>query len=194
MVDRTVSDVFLTLWRFHVTHAEATDSSDFVLCAECWEKIRKMEEKKAEQERALDAWLGLALPPQSGKPDSSPQGAPEGEKSTPDEGEKVHADAEKKYASTPLEGSQVRKAADDEKYRKAYEARCAAAQQGFAARKANLREVMDKVRASGVSMQSVADACGLTLNDVLDFLEGKPMTIPKLAKLGKGLGELEGKA
>ena len=51
---------------------------------------------------------------------------------------------------------------------------------------------MARVRASGVSMQSIADAAGLTLNDVLDFLENKPVPLPKLAKLGKGLGKLEG--
>lgn len=89
MVDRTVSDVFLTLWRFHVTHAEATDSSDFVLCAECWEKIRKMEENAGKD----------------GGPSRAPAPTcpPEGEKSTPDEGEKVHEDASKKYAGTPAE-------------------------------------------------------------------------------------------
>ena len=84
--DRTASDVFLTLWRYHArgaTSAEA-DASTFLLCAEAWEKIRRMEEN-----------AGGASP--------APACPTEGEKSTPDEGEKVHADAEKKYASTPAE-------------------------------------------------------------------------------------------
>lgn len=191
--NRCPSDVFLELWRAR----ELQTSEAFRECAEAWLQIRELEMMarcadggsllkqgtmtvltpypvdRAAVKKAIREAAGGASPSPASLPKSTPKSTPE---STPDEGEKVHD-------SPPADGVQNGPPARDNADigRKAY-----------AARKANLREAMDRVRASGVSMQSIADAAGLTLNDVLDFLENKPVPLPKLAKLGKGLGRLEG--
>lgn len=189
---RSPSDVFLELWR-----ARGLQTSEaFRECAESWLQIRELEMMarcadggsllkqgtmtvltpypvdRAAVEKAIREAAGLPSPSPASPPKSTPESTPE---STPDEGEKVHE-------NTPAEGVQNGPPARDnpEIGRKAY-----------AARKANMREALDRVRASGVSMQSIADASGLSLNDVLDFLAAKPLPLPKIAKLGKGLGKLE---
>ena len=188
---RSPSDVFLELWR-----ARGLQTSEaFRECAESWLQIRELEMMarcadgasllkqgtmtvltpypvdRAAVEKAIREAAGGASPSPT-SPTETAESTPE---STPDEGEKVHE-------STPPEGVQNGPPARDnpEIGRKAY-----------AARKANMREALDRVRASGVSMQSIADASGLSLNDVLDFLAAKPLPLPKIAKLGKGLGKLE---
>lgn len=51
---------------------------------------------------------------------------------------------------------------------------------------------LEALRARGVSMQTVAEsAAGLTLNDVLDFLDRKPIQLPKLVALEKAMKKLE---
>ena len=188
MADRSPSDVFLELWRAR----EIKTPEAFKECAEAWAQIRALEKEARDQEffqalvgphssggSILTELAGGASPSPTAPPEtaeSTPESTP---KSTPDEGEKVH---ESTPESTPAEGVQNGPPARDnpEIGRKAY-----------AARKANMREALDRVRASGVSMQSIADASGLSLNDVLDFLAAKPLPLPKIAKLGKGLGKLE---
>ena len=178
---RSPSDVFLELWRAR----ELQTSEAFRECAEAWLQIRELEKEARDREffRGLaglyasggiirDEMAGGASPSPTSPPESTPE-------STPDEGEKVHPE---RVESTPAEGVQNGPPARDnpEIGRKAY-----------AARKANMREALDRVRASGVSMQSIADASGLSLNDVLDFLAARPLPLPKIARLGKGLGKLE---
>lgn len=197
---RSPSDVFLELWR-----ARGLQTSEaFRECAESWLQIRELEMMarcadggsllkqgtmtvltpypvdRAAVEKAIREAAGLPSPSPASPPKSTPKSTPESTpESTPDEGEKVHHE---RVESTPPEGVQNGPPARDnpEIGRKAY-----------AARKANMREALDRVRASGVSMQSIADASGLSLNDVLDFLAAKPLPLPKIAKLGKGLGKLE---
>lgn len=205
---RSPSDVFLELWRAR----EIKTPEAFRECAEAWLQIRALEKEARDREffRALvgphssggsirDEMAGGASPSPTSPaesaqtsplPPAAPAPPPAGEaaaestpESTPDEGEKVHPErVESPPESTPAEGVQNGPPARDnpEIGRKAY-----------AARKANMREALDRVRASGVSMQSIADASGLTLNDVLDFIAARPLPLPKIAKLGKGLGKLE---
>lgn len=94
MCDRTASDVFLTLWRYHATHAEATDSGDFLMCAETWEKIRKMETQTQPiilpEPFAVDREaVKTAIESVAKRMEST---CTFGEKSTPSDVEKVHAD------------------------------------------------------------------------------------------------------
>lgn len=189
MADRCPSDVFLELWRAR----EIKTPEAFKECAEAWLQIRELETMarckpstmtvltpypvdRAAVEKAIREAAGWTSPSPASPQESTQEST---SKSTPDEGEKVHPE---RVESTPAEGVQNGPPARDnpEIGRKAY-----------AARKANMREALDRVRASGVSMQSIADASGLTLNDVLDFLAAKPLPLPKIAKLGKGLGKLE---
>lgn len=190
MAERCPSDVFLELWR-----ARGLQTSEaFRECAEAWAQIRKLEKEANDREFfrrfvgpyssdgiIRDELAGGASPSPTATPEtakSTPESTPE---STPGEGEKVH---ESTPESTPPEGVQNGPPARDNSD---------IGKKAYAARKANMREALDRVRASGVSMQSIADSSGLTLNDVLDFLAAKPLPLPKIAKLGKGLGKLEGK-
>lgn len=171
----------MELWR-----ARGLQTSEaFRECAESWLQIRELE-MMARISKAGGASPSPTAPPETAEstqestPKSTPKSTPE---STPDEGEKVHPErVESTPESTPAEGVQNGPPARDnpEIGRKPY-----------AARKANMREALDRVRASGVSMQSIADASGLSLNDVLDFLAAKPLPLPKIARLEKGLGKFE---
>ena len=204
MDKRFPSDVFLELWRAR----EIKTPEAFRECAEAWAQIRELERAARDREffRGMigpcsfggiirDDMAGGASPSPTSPPESAqtsplppaaPAPPPAGEaaaestpKSTPDEGEKVHPE---RVESTPAEGVQNGPPARDNSD---------IGKKAYAARKANMRETLDRVRASGVSMQSIADASGLSLNDVLDFLAARPLPLPKLAKLGKGLGKLE---
>lgn len=71
-------------------------------------------------------------------------------------------------------------------------AKSAAAATGMANRKRNDMARLEALRARGVSMQTVAEsAAGLTLNDVLDFLDRKPIPLPKLAAIERAVKKLE---
>ena len=157
-----------------------------------WKVIRETGLTEEELTRWLEGWYcarAADMRMEAPEPPWRSWGMDEAAKSTPESTsqrvEKVHPEGvESTPESTPADGVQNGPPARDnpEIGRKAY-----------AARKANMRDALDRVRASGVSMQSIADSSGLTLNDVLDFLENKPVPLPKLARLGKGLGKLEGK-
>ena len=186
--NRCPSDVFLELWRAR----ELQTSEAFRECAEAWLQIRALEKEANDRAffRALvgpHSSVGIIRDEMAGGASPSPTSPPETPESTPEstpaDGEKVHPErVESTPESTPPEGVQNGPPARDnsEIGKKAY-----------ANRKANMREVLDRVRASGVSMQSIADAAGLTLNDVLDFLDARPLPLPKIARLEKGLGKLE---
>ena len=186
---RSPSDVFLELWRAR----ELQTSEAFRECAEAWLQIRALEKEARDREffrglaglyasgGSILAELAGGASPSPTAPLETPKSTPE---STPDEGEKVHPErVESTPESTPAEGVQNGPPGRDNSD---------IGKKAYAARKANMREALDRVRASGVSMQSIADASGLSLNDVLDFLAAKPLPLPKIAKLGKGLGKLEG--
>lgn len=69
--------------------------------------------------------------------------------------------------------------------------RAEAGQKGLATRKRNALEGLERLRAAGISMQSIADAGELELVDVLGALERKPMGLPQLSKLEKAIRKLE---
>ena len=95
-MDRTASDTVLNIWRqLCVKGEEVMPLATFTLCAEAWERIRKMEEAADSRERTLEALLHA---PPVVIQESTPGRV---EKIHPDEGEKVHEDASKKYAGTP---------------------------------------------------------------------------------------------
>ena len=45
-MERKASEVFLKLWRWRTTNDDTATDEDFILCAEAWEEIRKMEAEK----------------------------------------------------------------------------------------------------------------------------------------------------
>ena len=188
MSDKRPSEVFLALWRFRTTRDDEETPEDFALCAEAWAEIRRMEG---------------ATPHPSAMPTPSPPGEGMGGESTPTEGEKVHPDGVEKVhgdadesipdrggataAGHPGEGDGVVQngppARDNE----------AIGKKAYASRLTELRRGVADIRSRGVSMQSIADAGkNLTLNDVLDFLEGKAIPLPKIAALEKAVKHWEG--
>lgn len=181
MAERCPSDVFLELWRAR----ELQTSEAFRECAEAWLQIRALE-KEARDREFFQALVGphssggIIRDEMAGGASPSPTAPPETAESTPESTPK--STPESTPESTPPEGVQNGPPARDNSD---------IGKKAYAARKANMREALDRVRSSGVSMQSIADASGLTLNDVLDFLAAKPLPLPKIAKLGKGLGKLE---
>ena len=72
-------------------------------------------------------------------------------------------------------------------------AKSAAGVSGMVTRKRRALERLDAARERGISMADVVAAGpGLTLNDVLDALDRKPLPLPKLAALEKALAGIEG--
>ena len=70
--------------------------------------------------------------------------------------------------------------------------RSAGAKAGFATRKRNLTERLEDLRRRGVKMHEIAAAVnGLTISDVMDALEAKPMSPMKIQALEKAARKLE---
>ena len=74
-------------------------------------------------------------------------------------------------------------------------AKSEAGKQSLVTRKRKLLETLEDLRARGVSLAEISAASsGLTLNDVLDALDRKPLPLPKLAALEKAAGKLNKEA
>lgn len=71
--------------------------------------------------------------------------------------------------------------------------RAEAGQKGLATRKRNALDGLERLRAAGISLQSIADAGDLELGEVLGAVERKPMGLPQLAKIEKAIRNLEAK-
>ena len=71
--------------------------------------------------------------------------------------------------------------------------RAEAGQKGLATRKRNALDGIERLRAAGISLQSIADAGDLELGEVLGAVERKPMGLPQLAKIEKAIRKLEAK-
>lgn len=144
---------------------------------ELW-RARELQTPEAFRECA-EAWMEIRrMEDQAAKstPKSTPKSAPKSTpKSTP-ESTPEHVE------STPAEV--VQKGPDP--------VRSKAGADSLATRKRNMIEKLESMRAGGVSMQAVADAGrGLSIHDVLDAVERKPLPLPKLAALEKALKNLE---
>lgn len=143
---------------------------------EAWAAVRRLEDEEADRE----FWRDFHATAPGRAPLSPPESTPEGvEKVHPDRVEKVHEDEpEPGVQNEPSSGPDP--------------AKSAAAATGMANRKRNDMARLEALRARGVSMQTVAEsAAGLTLNDVLDFLDRKPIQLPKLVALEKAMKKLE---
>lgn len=167
MSERCPSDVFLELWR-----ARGLQTSEaFRECAEAWLQIRDME-LMASIERM---------------------------KSTPKSGEKVrHERVEKVHAPTPENTPEAGADPSADEGAKAVQngppARdlSAIGRSSLATRKRNAMEKVEELRASGVGMGKIADADkDLTVVTILDFLDRKPIPLPKLAAIERAIRKLE---
>lgn len=143
---------------------------------ELW-RARELQTPEAFRECA-EAWAEIRrMEDQAGKstPKSTRKSTPKSAaKSTPESAE-----------STPAE--EVQNGPDP--------VRSKAGAEGLATRKRHVIEKLEAMRKGGVSMQAVADAAkGLNINDVLDAVERKPLSLPVLSKLEKALKNQEATA
>lgn len=171
---------------------------------EAWAAVRGLEAAEADRE-FWRAFIALTTSSAGRRPSPSPQGEGMSGESTPESAQKVHPDGVEKVhedteeiatssaeqspaPSPPGEGEKVVQNGPDP-------AKSAAAAAGMANRKRNDMARLEALRARGVSMQTVAEsAAGLTLNDVLDFIDRKPIQLPKLVALEKAMKKLEAEA
>ena len=160
---------------------------------EAWAEIRRMEGTTSQTPPAP-----APLTQGSQEAESTPEGV---EKVHPDRVEKVHEDEPESIPDrgegppfSPAEPDSFPKgdAKDGVVQNGPDPAKSAAAAAGMANRKRNDMARLEALRARGVSMQDVAEsAAGLTLNDVLDFMDRKPIQLPKLVALEKAMKKLE---
>lgn len=191
------SEVFLELWQW-----KALDQSPkrFAECAAAWRQIVSLEEiyAEAERQKRFDAVMAHVMK------DPSPAGG-----LVRDDRENVTAvamaDNSAGGASTSptssTEGGQTYDCASapmteeaEESEAKAREAanRSAGAKAGFATRKRNLTEKLEDLRRRGVKLHEIAAAVNdLTITDVMDALEAKPMSPMKIQALEKAVRKLE---
>lgn len=191
------SEVFLELWQWR-----ALDQSpeEFGACAAAWRQIVSLEEIYAEaQERArFDAVMANVMK------DPSPAGG-----LVRDDRENVttiamadnSAGGASPSPTSSTEGGQTYDCASapmteeaEEAEAKAREAanRSAGAKAGFATRKRNLTEKLEDLRRRGVKLHEIAAAVnGLTITDVMDALEAKPMSPMKIQALERAVRKLE---
>lgn len=180
------SEVFLELWQWR-----ALDQSPekFAECAATWRQIVSLEEiyAAAQRRERFDAVMahvmedsspagGLVRDDGTPHPSAAPTPSPQGEGLTYD------------CASAPMTEEA------EEAEAKAREAanRSAGAKAGFATRKRNLTERLEDLRRRGVKMHEIAAAVnGLTISDVMDALEAKPMSPMKIQALEKAARKLE---
>lgn len=167
MCERCPSDVFLELWRTR----ELQTPEAFRECAEAWMQIRELEM--------------MARISQAGGASPSPTSPPE---STPEDVQKVHPDrVEKVHEDTPEDAVQIGPETE-----KKLRDNAAAGKASLATRKKNALEKVEELRAAGVGVGKIADADkDLTVVAVLDFLDRKPIPLPKLAAIERAVKKLE---
>lgn len=177
---KRASDVFLEIWQWR---ALDMTPAEFAEAAGAWRQIVSLEEIYAEAERRLAVEKFAAEPavlvPVS---DSDRAGADEdpGDPSPAAQDDSPRA-VTYDCASAPMTEEAAKAAA-----------RSAAGVSSLATRKRRALERLEAVRERGISMADVVAAGpGLTLNDVLDALDRKPLPLPKLAALEKALAKLE---
>ena len=188
---KSPSEVFLELWQWR-----ALDQSPekFAECAAAWRQIVSLEEiyaaAQADDFASRMGWWPLAriVPaPVACEAEDTSSGAaappsPQGEGLTYD------------CASAPMteEAEAAWAAAEAEAKAKEAANRSAGAKAGVAKRKRNLTEKLEDLRRRGVKMHEIAAAVnGLTITDVMDALEAKPMSPLKIQALEKAARKLE---
>lgn len=187
MDEKKPSEVFLALWYSRIC-GQVIAREDFFALAETWAEIRRMETAQT----TYKVFTPYPVDPEAVRAAlrSSFDAAPvpsQGTESTPESVEKVHPDRVEK-----VHGDEPEPVVQNEPSSGPDPAKSAAAAAGMANRKRNDMARLEAIRARGVSMQTVAEsAAGLTLNDVLDFLDRKPIQLPKLVALEKAMKKLE---
>ena len=198
MTEKKPSEVFLGL-----VHQSAPDltPAEFAECAAAWRQIVSLEEIYAAAElrqRLLSGWSDEGIAPYTGTKERTDPDTRGPEGTGEDTGGGVEADGPSgtpaptnspvavtyDCASAPMP--------DPEAAEKAAAARSDAGKASMITRKRRALERLEAQRSAGVTLAEIAGAArGLTLSDVMDFLDRKPVPLPKLAALEKALNKLE---
>ena len=206
------SEVFLELWLHRTSYYETPEdgltAEKFAELAAAWRQIVSLEEiyAAAQRRERFDAVMAHVMedPSPAGglvrddrenvttvaMADNSAGGTSPSPTSSTEGGQTYDC------ASAPMteESEAAWVAAAEEAEAKAREAanRSAGAKAGFATRKRNLTERLEDLRRRGVKMHEIAAAVnGLTITDVMDALEAKPMSPMKIQALEKAARKLE---
>lgn len=170
------SEVFLKAIQALAIADPDMPGEEFKEYAEAWRQICHLEEiyaaaeRKIRWENLLAEWTPKAGEDQKGPGDPSPSAQDDSPKT-------VTYDC----ASAPMPD------ADEAKKARSDSARTAAIN-----RKRNLLEKLDGLRAGGVTMAAIAGAApGLTINDVMDALDRKPLALLKQQALERAAKKLE---
>ena len=192
------SDVYLALWWRRATSAEIC-FEEFGCLAETWLKIREMEDirEKYITSMAMPEGLAMSEPEKDEDPDLDykklymdlvdsllqedvhPAPAPE----------EVQIDQHTFVSKTDAEAEIEAKWFNPEKKQKSA-AKSAAGKASFARRKQAALEAVKSARASGCTLQGIADQSSLSLPKVLDLINGEPCPVTDWTKLEKGLKKL----
>ena len=185
--NRRPSEVFLRLWRWHATSCGDATATDFELCAKAWAEIRRMEAKEADEAREKIFRSLLNTPPVvtpapkdiDGK-DPSPT-AQDDRGTAPDDPEQAdQADPEPEPDSDTETG---RKKADPAETGRA----------AFATRKRRILEGLERLRGDGKTLADIAAAAkGLTISEIMDAIDRKPLALPVWVKIEKAVAALQG--
>lgn len=188
------SEVFLELWQWR-----ALDQSPekFAECAAAWRQIVSLEEIYAEAQRResvkafFESWAekptgaaeeGRENVTTIAMADNSEGGASPAPTSSTEGGQTYDCASAPMTEEAEAAEAKAREAAN----------RSAGAKAGFATRKRNLTERLEDLRRRGVKMHEIAAAVnGLTITDVMDALQAKPMSPMKIQALEKAARKLE---
>ena len=205
------SEVFLEIWQAITTVDSELPPESFARYAAAWRQIVSLEEiyAEAESRRAMQDMLDAigARSLISGRADEG-VGPYKDERSdsdrmrpTPTTKELLEAGFGPTRASAPTEEPKAitydcASAPMPEDVQEAARAAAAKSEAGKASmdtRKRRCLEALDAARAAGVTMAAIAEAGpGLTISDVMDALDRRPLPLPKLAALEKALVKLSG--
>ena len=193
MTDKKPSQVFLELWQWRALDLSA---EQFAECADAWRQIVSLEEiyaaalRERHMQAMLDA-LGLVSPiaERSDSDTDGPEGTgadTDGPEDPGDPSPAAQDDSPRSVtydcASAPMPEEAAKAAA-----------KSAAGVSSLATRKRRALERLEAARGRGVALAVIADAGpGLTITDVMDALDRKPLPLPKLAALEKAMNRLEG--
>lgn len=170
------SDVYLALWWRRATSAEIC-FEEFGCLAETWLKIREMEAPKPPAVPDTDyKQLYFDLVDSLLEEDVHPA-------------EEVQIDQHTFVSESDAEAEIAAMRAEPEKKQK-NAAKSAAGKSSFARRKQAALEAVKSARASGCTLQGIADQSNLSLTMVMDLINGVSRPVTDWTKLEKGLKKL----
>ena len=173
------SDVYLALWWRRATSAEIC-FEEFGCLAETWLKIREMEAPEPPAVPDTDyKQLYFDLVDSLLEEDVHPAPGPE----------EVQIDQHTFVSEKDAEAEIAAAKAEPEKKQKSA-AKSAAGKSSFARRKQAALEAVKSARASGCTLQGIADQSNLSLTMVMDLINGVSRPVTDWAKLEKGLKKL----